>query len=66
MSKQYYDTLSAEKKEQIKEFLTKHKNSEKDPEYTKKFLELTLKHFVVFNPDNQYRVLKSHTRESEH
>jgi len=66
MSKQYYDLLSPEKKEAIKEFLTKHKNPEKDPDYTKKFLELTLKHFVVFNPDNQYRVLKSHTRESEH
>ena len=66
MSKPYYDKLDTEKQEAIKEFMTKHKNSEKDPDYTKKFLELMLKHYVVFTPTNHYRILRSHTRENEH
>jgi predicted O-methyltransferase YrrM len=66
MNKQYYDVLASEEQEQIKSFLTKHKNVEKDPGYTKEFLDKTLKHFVVFSPSNQYRKLTSHTREDEH
>lgn len=64
--KQYYDLLDKDKQDQIKDFLTKHKNTDKDPDYTKKFLELMLKYFVVFTPDGNYRRLSSHTRANEH
>jgi hypothetical protein len=37
MSKQYYDLLSDEKREEIKDFLTKHKNQDKDPNYTRAY-----------------------------
>ena len=63
---EYYDKLDVDKKQQIKDFLTKHKNTEKDPDYTKKFLELTLKHFAVFTPSGEYRKLTSHTKQPEH
>lgn len=66
MSKQYYDKLSEEDQGQIRDFLTKHKNPEKDPAYTREFLDTTLKHFVVFTPENEYRMLTSHTKEDEH
>jgi predicted O-methyltransferase YrrM len=66
MSKQYYDKLSSEDQEEIRDFLTNHKNVEKDPEYTREFISKTLTHFVVFTPDNQYRKLTSHTKEDEH
>jgi predicted O-methyltransferase YrrM len=65
MSK-YYDTLGPEDQQEIKDFLTKHKNSEKDPDYTREFIRLTLNHFVVFTPQNEYRQLTSHTKENEH
>jgi len=66
MGKLYYDKLSSEDKEIIKNFMTKHKNSDKDPDYTKNFLELMLKHYVIFTPTGHYRILRSHTRENEH
>ncbi len=62
----YYDILSEERQEEIKDGLVNAKNREKDPAFTKKFLELTLKHFAVFTPDGEYRRLTSHTKESEH
>ena len=66
MSKLYYDTLDPEDQETIKDFLIKHKNTDKDPIYTRKFLETTLKHFAVFTPSGEYRKLTSHTKEKEH
>jgi predicted O-methyltransferase YrrM len=62
----YYDTLSEEKQEQIKEFLVDEKNTEKDPKFTEKYLETILKHHVVFTPDGEYRKLHSHTKDREH
>ena len=62
----YYDLLDFQLQTKIKDFLTKHKNTEKDPNYTKQFIETTLNHFVVFTPDNEYRKLTSHTKENEH
>jgi predicted O-methyltransferase YrrM len=62
----YYDLLDANAQSKIKDFLTKHKNTEKDPNYTKQFLTTMLNHFVVFTPDNEYRKLTSHTKEDEH
>jgi predicted O-methyltransferase YrrM len=62
----YYDLLDVDSQNKIKDFLTKHKNTEKDPNYTKQFITTTLNHFAVFTPDNQYRKLTSHTKENEH
>lgn len=66
MSKLYYDTLDPEDQKVIKDFITKQKNTEKDPKYTKQFLESTLTHFAVFTPDGEYRKLTSHTKDNEH
>lgn len=66
MKKQYYDLLDEESKIHIKEFLTNHKNKDKDPEYTKEFISTTLKYSVVFTPKNEYRKLTSNTKENEH
>jgi len=62
----YYDTLSEEKQEEIKDVLVRSKNTEKDPNFTKKYLKLMLDHYVVFTPGGQYRRLTSHTRAEEH
>ena len=62
----YYDILSEDKQEEIKDILVHSKNTDKDPEFTKEYLDLMLKHFVVFTPSGVYRRLKSHTRANEH
>jgi len=62
----WYDTLSHEEQHQIKIFITKSKNSERDPEYTRKFLDLMLKHAAVFDKHGKYYKLGSHTRQNEH
>jgi len=62
----WFDTLPKEKQEELADVLSKARNPEKDPAYTKKFLELTLKHAAVFTPSGQYRRLTSYTRENEH
>lgn len=62
----YYDVLSEDKQEEIKDILVNSKNTDKDPDFTKEYLNLMLKHFVVFTPNGEYRKLTSHTRENEH
>ena len=61
----YYDTLSNEKKEDVKDILLS-KNKDKDPKFTRLYLETMLKYAAVFTPTDEYRRLTSHTRESEH
>ena len=44
----------------------KSKNKEKDPNYTRKYLDIMLKHAAIFAKDGTYFRLKAHTRENEH
>jgi predicted O-methyltransferase YrrM len=62
----YYDVLSSDKQDEIRAILAKSKNTEKDPDFTKEYLDLTLKHFAVFTPEGEYRRLTSHTKKEEH
>jgi len=62
----WYDTLDKVKQEEIKSFITTSKNPEKDPEYTKHFLDVMLKHSAIFTKDGKYLKLHSHTKENEH
>ncbi len=62
----WYDTLSEEKQNEIKTFIMKSKNTEKDPNYTRKYLDIMLKHAAIFAKDGTYFRLKAHTRENEH
>lgn len=62
----WYDTLSEDKQDEIKTFVMKSKNTEKDPKHTRKYLDIMLKHAVLFSKDGTYRMLKAHTRENEH
>lgn len=60
----WYDTLSEEKQNEIKTFIMKSKNKEKDPNYTRKYLDIMLKHAAIFAKDGTYFRLKAHTREN--
>jgi predicted O-methyltransferase YrrM len=60
-----YYKLVPEDKEKIKEILL-DKNTEKDPTFTKKYLNTMLEYRAVFTPDGEYRRLHSHTRIDEH
>jgi len=62
----WYDTLPEKKQHEIKTFITKSKNPDHDPEYTKKFLGVILKHSAIFSKSGTYIQLHSHTRENEH
>ena len=62
----WYDTLSKERQDEVKTFITKSKNPEKDPDYTRKYLNTMLKHAAIFSKDGTYYRLKAHTRENEH
>jgi len=62
----WYDTLGKDKQDEIKTFITKSKNPEKDPDYTKHFLDLMLKHAAIFDKEGKYIKLHSHTKENEH
>lgn len=61
----WYDKLSDEKKEDVKDILLAT-NKTKDPLVTKTYLETMLKHAAVFTPDGEYRRLTSQTRDAEH
>ncbi len=61
-----YFKLTFDEQEEIKDFLHNSKNTEKDPKFTKQFLEVMLQHRVVFTPEGEYRRLHSHTRTEEH
>jgi predicted O-methyltransferase YrrM len=62
----WYDTLSDDKRQEIKDFIVDSKNPDKDPNYTKHFLDVMLKHAAIFSKDGKYHRLKAHTRENEH
>jgi len=62
----WYDTLDKEKQDEIKSFIVNSKNPEKDPNYTKNFLDVMLRHSAIFNKDGSYLKLHSHTKENEH
>jgi hypothetical protein len=62
----WYDSLPEEKQDEIAEIVLKFKNPDKDPEKTKQFTELTLKHAAVFTASGEYRRLASHTKRTEH
>lgn len=62
----YYDTLNEDQKQEIKTALVKARNTDKDPKFTREFLDTVLKHSAVFTPSGEYRRLTSHTRENEH
>jgi predicted O-methyltransferase YrrM len=62
----WYDTLSHDSQAEIKEFFMTSKNTSKDPEYTRRFLDVMLKHAAVFDKDGRYYKLGSHTRQNEH
>jgi predicted O-methyltransferase YrrM len=62
----WYDTLSPEDQEEVREILVHSKNTEKDPVFTRKYLELMMKTAAVFTPKGEYRRLSSHTRDVEH
>lgn len=62
----WYDTLSKEKQDEIKEFLADSKNTDKDPKFTREFLDSMLRHASVFTPDGQYRRLQAQTKSEEH
>lgn len=62
----WYDTLSKDKQDEIREFLAHSKNVDKDPKFTREFLDTMLRHAAVFTPDGQYRRLQAQTKSEEH
>lgn len=62
----WYDTLPREKQEEIREGLSNFKNTEKDADLTRKFIEATQKYSAVFTPEGDYVRLRSDMKESEH
>jgi predicted O-methyltransferase YrrM len=62
----WYDTLPKDKQEEVRKSMSNFRNTEKDSELTRKFLENILKYSAVFTPDGEYRRLGSHTKAPEH
>jgi predicted O-methyltransferase YrrM len=62
----WFDKLSPEQQAEVERKLSGFKNTEKNPDQTKMFLDATLKYAAVFTKDGEYRRLRSHTRQAEH
>jgi len=62
----WYDTLNSEQQSEIKSFIIKTKNTEKDPQITHQYLTTIIKHAALFNEDGKYIRLSSNTRPNEH
>lgn len=61
----WYDTLSQEDQEHVKNILHKSRNVEKDSKFTMDFLELMLQTYAVFTPKGEYRRLTSNIKTPE-
>lgn len=61
----WYDTLSKEDQDAVRELLHVTKNKEKDPEFTAHFLDIMIKTAAVFTPSGEYRKLSSHVKQAE-
>lgn len=62
----WYDKLPVEKQEEVKRIITHSRNPTRDPSITKAFLDLTMKHYAVFDSDGKYYRLGSNTKPVEH
>jgi predicted O-methyltransferase YrrM len=65
MAKPWYDTLSPEEQEEVREILVHGKNPEKDPSFTRKFLERISTTAAVFTSKGEYIRIRGHMRDGQ-
>lgn len=62
----WYDKLPESKKEEVKKAIVGCRNPTKDYRLTREFLDLTMKHYAVFDSTGKYYRLGSNTKPIEH